>query len=175
MTAQRKIKAKRYLLYILVLLLAHIFQNSVRIFPPIGGVRPVLLISAAVSIAMFEGELVGAAAGFIAGGLWDTVTSSADGYNAMFLMLACAACGTLLRIFLRNNIVTYTMINTAVTLFYFLTYVLFYITAAGVDGGAYMLLRYYLPTALYSLVLTPLWYMLIRAVNRKFSLDYMKY
>ena len=175
MTVQTKTKLKRYLTYGLILLLAHILQNSLPIFPEILAVRPVLLISAAVCIAMFEGELVGAIAGLAAGALWDTVTATADGYNAFYLMVACAVCGVMLRIFMRNNIITYIMMNTGVTMVYFLTYVLFFITARGIDGGTEMLLRYYLPMGIYSLLLTPVWYVIIRAVNRKFVLDYTEY
>ncbi len=175
MTVQTKTKVKRYVVYSVILLLAHILQNSLPIFPEILAVRPVLLISVAVCISMFEGELVGAVAGLVAGALWDTVTATADGYNAFYLMVACAVCGVLLRVFMRNNIITYIMMNTGITIFYFSSYVLFFITAQGIDGGAEMLLRYYLPMSVYSLILTPLWYILIRAVNRKFSYNYTEY
>lgn len=175
MTVQTKTKVKRYVAYAVILLLAHILQNSLPIFPEILAVRPVLLISAAVCMSMFEGELVGAIAGLVAGALWDTVTATADGYNAFYLMVACAVCGVMLRIFMRNNIVTYIMMNTGVTMVYFLSYVLFFITARGIDGGTEMLLRYYLPMSIYSLLLTPLWYVIIRAVNRKFSSNYTEY
>lgn len=119
MTVQTKTKVKRYVAYGLILLLAHILQNSLPIFPEILAVRPVLLISVAVCISMFEGELVGAIAGLLAGALWDTVTATADGYNAFYLMVACAVCGVLLRVFMRNNIITYIMMNTGITIFYF--------------------------------------------------------
>ena len=175
MTVQAKTKVKRYVVYAVILLLAHILQNSLPIFPEILAVRPVLLISAAVCISMFEGELVGAIAGLVAGALWDTVTATADGYNAFYLMVACAVCGVMLRIFMRNNIITYIMMNTGVTMVYFLSYVLFFITARGIDGGTEMLLRYYLPMGVYSLLLTPLWYVIIRAANRKFSSNYTEY
>ncbi len=175
MTVQTKTKLKRYSAYAVILLLAHILQNSLPIFPEILAVRPVLLISAAVCISMFEGELVGAIVGLAAGALWDTVTAAADGYNAFYLMAACAVCGVLLRVFMRNNIITYIMMNTGITMLYFSSYVLFFITARGIDGGAEMLLRYYLPMSVYSLLLTPLWYVLIRTVNRKFSYNYTEY
>lgn len=175
MRIQTKVKLKRYLIYILILLAAHLLQNTFAIFPAIVSVKPVLIISAAVCISMFEGELIGGAAGLFAGALWDTVTASADGYNALFLMIACALCGTLLRIYMRNNIVTYIIMNTGITLFYFLTYILFFVTAQGIDGAWVLFLRYYLPMTVYSLVLTPLWYILIRTVNRKFAYGYTEY
>ena len=175
MAVQTKTKLKRYVIYGIALLLAHIFQNSLTIFPEILSVRPVLLISFSVCIAMFEGEVLGAVVGLVAGALWDTVTVTADGYNALFLMLACAFCGVMLRIFMRNNIMTYVMMNTGITLVYFLSYVLFFITARGIDNGTEMLLRYYLPMSLYSVVIAPVGYLLIRWVNRKFSYDYTEY
>ncbi len=175
MTVQTKVKAKRYLVYALIGFLAHIFQNSVCIFPEIASVRPILLISVAVCISMFEGEIVGAVAGLTAGVLWDTVTVTADGYNAMYLTLACAICGVLLRVFMRNNIITYIIMNSGITAVYFITYVIFFITARGIDGGVQVFFRYYLPMGIYSLILTPFWYILIRAVYRKFSYDYTAY
>ena len=175
MTVQTKTKLKRYAVYGVIILLAHIFQNILTIFPQIASVRPVLLISVALCISMFEGEVVGAVAGLLSGALWDTVTVTADGYNALFLMVACGVCGVLLRIFMRNNIITFIMMNTGFTLLYFLSYILFFITARGIDGGAEMLLRYYFPMSIYSLALTPLWYVLVRTVNRKFSFNYTEY
>lgn len=175
MTVQTKTKVKRYVVYGVIILLAHILQNILTIFPEIVSVRPVLLISVAVCISMFEGEVVGAVAGLVSGALWDTVTVTADGYNAFYLMVACAVCGVLLRIFMRNNIITYIMMNTGFTTLYFSSYVLFFITARGIDGGAELLLRYYLPMGIYSLVLTPFVYVLIRAVSRKFSYNYTEY
>lgn len=168
-----KRKIQRYTLYAVMLLLASIFQNTLHIFPEILSVRPVLLISVSVCIAMFEGEAIGALAGFLAGAVWDTVTVAADGYNAFYLMTACAVCGMVLRVFMRNNLITFFMMNSLVTSIYFIFYVLFFISARGVAHGGIMLLRYYLPMAVYSILLTPIWYYIIKAVNRRFSSDYV--
>jgi rod shape-determining protein MreD len=175
MTVQTKIKTKRYLIYAFIILMAHLFQNTVCIFPQIASVRPILLISVAVCISMFEGEIIGACAGLLAGALWDTVTVAADGYNAFYMMAACAVCGVLLRILMRNNIVTYIIMNSGITLIYVITYIIFFIAARCIDGGVLMFFRYYLPMTIYSLLLTPLWYILIRTVYRKFSYDYTEY
>lgn len=175
MTVQTKVKTKRYAVYTLIVFFAHILQNVVPVFPEILSVRPLLLVSVAVCISMFEGEIVGAIAGIIAGILWDTVTVTADGYNALFLMVACAICGVLLRIFMRNNIVTYLIMNSAITFVYLITYVLFFVSARGIDGAGAVFFIYYLPMGIYSLILMPMWYIFIRAVYRKFSYDYTAY
>ena len=175
MTVQTKIKTKRYLVYALIIFLAHILQNTVSVFPQIASVKPLLLISVAVCISMFEGEIVGAVAGLLAGILWDTVTVTADGYNALYLMLACAICGVLLRIFMRNNIVTYLIMNSGITAVYLVTYVLFFISARDIDDAGHIFIRYYLLMGVYSLAFTPLWYIIIRTIYRKFSFDYTEY
>lgn len=175
MNSVNKTKLKKYAVYILLLLSAHLFQNSLPIFPAVFGVRPVFLISAAICMAMYEGEIVGAAIGLFAGALWDTVTVAADGYNALFLMAACAFCGVFLRVFLRNNIVTYLWINSLITFFYFATYVIFFITSRGIDGGLMIFFRYYLPMAVYSVMFTPFWYLIIKKVNRRFPIAYIEY
>ena len=67
MTQQTKIKLKRYGIFTLIILCAHLLQNSLMIFPEIAGIRPILLISVAVCSAMFEGEVIGVVAGLFAG------------------------------------------------------------------------------------------------------------
>ncbi len=170
-----KTNLKKYAVYAVILLLSHLFQNSLRIFPAVLGIRPVLLISAAVCIAMYEGEIVGAAVGLFAGALWDTVTVTADGYNALFLAISCAFCGVILRVFLRNNILTYIWINSIITVIYFATYAIFFVASRGIDGGLTIFLKFYLPMAAYSLILTPFWYLIIRGINRKFPVAYIEY
>jgi hypothetical protein len=124
---------------------------------------------------MFEGEIVGAVAGILAGVLWDTVTVTADGYVALYLMVACAVCGVLLRIFMRNNIITYFIMNSGIMLIYLITYALFFVSARGIDDAGAVFMRYYIPMGVYSFFLSPLWYFLIRTVYRKFSFDYTEY
>ena len=76
---------------------------------------------------------------------------------------------------MRNNIITYIMMNSAVTLLYCVTYVLFFIAARGIDSAGEIFVRYYFPMAIYSLVFTPLWYLIIRGVSTKFANVYTEY
>ncbi len=175
MNPKSKTRLKKFTVYFFLILAAHIFQNVITFFPKLGGVRPVLLISAVIGVAMFEGEIVGAVAGIFAGALWDTVTVFADGYNALILMAICAVSGVILRIFLQNNMLTFVLVNTVVTVFYFITYALFFVTSRGIDNAGWLFIRYYLPMALYSVALTPLCYLVINFVNRKIPVKYIEY
>ena len=49
------------------------------------------------------------------------------------------------------------------------------LTARGIDGAGEIFVRYYFPMAIYSLVLTPLWYVIIRGVSTKFANTYTEY
>ena len=59
MNSLNKTKLKKYAVYVLILLAAHLLQNLLPVFPMLFGVRPILLISAAVCISMYEGEIIG--------------------------------------------------------------------------------------------------------------------
>ena len=52
-------KIIRYFAYTIEILILYMVQETPGLLPEIGGARPVLLIPAAISIAMFESELAG--------------------------------------------------------------------------------------------------------------------
>lgn len=161
----------RRFLFALIILLAHILQNSRGVFPSIFGIHANLLLPLTVCIGMFEREVAGAFLGLFAGVLWDTVSGLGDGYNALFLMLASALCGLLITLVMRNNLMTALLLSAGTCLVYAILYVVFFVLAEGVDSSGYLLLRYYLPNALYSFIFTPIWYLLVRSVMRKTKLD----
>lgn len=166
-----KILIIRRFLFVLIILFAHVLQNSKGIFPSVFGIHANLLIPLCVCIGMFEREIAGAALGLFAGVLWDTVSGLGDGYNALFLMIVGALCGLLINILMRNNLMTALLLSAAACILYSLLYSVFFLLAEGVDSVGYLLLRYYLPGSLYSFVFTPAWYLLVRLVMRKTKLD----
>ena len=60
-------KIIRYFAYTIEILILYMVQETPGLLPEIGGARPVLLIPAAISIAMFESELAGIAFGLLCG------------------------------------------------------------------------------------------------------------
>ena len=175
MNIRSKTGLKKFIVYFALILFAHILQNVVLVFPSIGGVRPVLLISAVIGIAMFEGEIIGAVAGIFAGALWDTVTVFADGYNALMLMVICAFSGLILRIFLQKNLLTFVMVNGIASLVYFLLYALFFVTSRGIDNSIWLFVRFYFPMAFYSLAVSPIAYAAVNLTNQKIPFRYIEY
>lgn len=160
----------RRLCLALILLLLSVLQNTDGLFPQIFGVRALLLIPAVVCIAMFERDIFGMIFGLFAGALWDVFSSGAS-YNALFLLAVGFICGTLINTIMRNNVVTASILSFAATTFYTVVYWLFNFVFSGLDSAAYMLLRYYLPGILYTVVFIPIMFIIIRSVEKYFSVE----
>lgn len=167
MRRSTKILIIRRAIFAVIILLAHIFQNTGGVFPEAFGIRANLLLPLVVCLGMFEREIAGAFLGLLAGVLWDTAAGLGDGYNALFLMLVGAACGLLINLLMRNNLMTALLLSAAVCTLYAVLYAVFFLLAEGVDSVGYLLIRYYLPSAAYTFVFTPFWYLAVRAVMRR--------
>lgn len=167
---QRKILLLRRLLLALLLLLLSLLQNTDGFFPQIFGVRALLLIPAVVCIAVFERDFAGLFFGLFAGALWDAAAGGAS-FRALYLMAVGFFCGVLINTLMRCNIMTATLLSAVATLLYEAAAWLVAFPLAGLDRPVFMLLRYYLPGAVYSIVFAPVLFILVRAVQKRFSVD----
>lgn len=160
----------RRLCLALILLLLSVVQNTDGFFPQIFGVRALLLIPAVVCISMFERDIYGMLLGLFAGTLWDVFASGAS-FNALFLLAVGFICGTLINTIMRNNIVTAGILSVGSILLYVIFYWLFNFVLTGFDSAAFMLLRYYLPSVLYTAVFIPVMFIIIRNIEKHFSIE----
>ncbi len=126
-----------------------------------------LLIPAVVCIAMFERDIAGMFFGLFAGALWDMHASGAS-FNALFLLTVGFVCGTLINTVMRNNIVTAFLLTMIFVPLYEVGYWFFRFIVGGLDMAGFMLWRYYLPGILYTAVLLPVMFIIIRAVEKVF-------
>lgn len=166
--SQRKKLILRRICLALILLPVSVIQNTDGFFPQFFGVRALLLIPFVVCISMFERDICGMLLGLFAGALWDTVASGGS-FNALYLTAIGFLCGTLINTIMRNNVVTAFILSTIATVIYNIGYWLFNYILGGLDNAAYMLLRYYLPSILYTVVLVPLIFIIVRSVEKKFA------
>ncbi len=160
----------RRLCLALILLLLSVLQNTNGLFPQIFGVRALLLIPAVVCVAMFERDIFGMVFGLFAGALWDVFSSGAS-YNALFLLTVGFICGTLINTIMRNNVVTASILSFIAITLYTVIYWLVHFVFGGLDSAAYMLLRYYLPGILYTALFIPIMFIIIRSVEKYFSVE----
>ena len=89
--------------YSLILLLLHALQASPALLS-IGGIKPVLVIPMAVSVALFENEVGSGAFGLTAGLLWDFSAGKLFGFYGMALMICCIGVSLLSMYFMKVNL-----------------------------------------------------------------------
>ncbi len=165
---QKKKLIYRRLCLALILLAISVLQNTEGFFPQVFGIRALILIPAVVCIAMYERDIWGMMLGLFAGALWDVFASGAS-YNALFLLTTGFLCGTLINTIMRNNIVTASILTFIFSTLYHIIYWFFNFVFVSLDSSAFMLLRYYLPGIAYTAVFTPIIFIIIRSVEKKFS------
>lgn len=161
----------RRVILVAVIVLVSLLQNTKGFFPEPFGIRAFLLIPLTVCIGMFERSYAGALLGVLAGALWDSVSVYWDGYNALFLMLIAAVSGLLINVLMRNHMLTALILSAGACFIYSFSYVMFFIIARGLDGADYLLIRYYLPSALLTAMFTPLFYLFVSFLTKATTVE----
>ena len=148
----------RWTAYGLFLLVLFLLQMSPCGLPAVWGVRPYPLVLLVVSAAMFEGPVGGAAMGMAAGLLWDMYSARLYGGRALTLLVIGCACGLLVRLFMRNNLLSALLLmGAAVLLFGLGDWLLVYVLYGKTEPFG-VLVRLVLPRIGYTFVFSPLIY-----------------
>jgi rod shape-determining protein MreD len=134
--------------------------------PEVFGIRPLLLIPIAVSIAILENEIMGLFFGSFIGLLMDIGYGHIIGFNVIIMGVLCYFIGVLCVNFIKMNIFT-SIILTAASIFIAVTlrFLVFYVLK-GVDGVLHSYTYYYIPIMIYTFAFTPIAYYL----NKSFVL-----
>ena len=159
----------RWIFYGIEFILRYMLQTTPGLVPEIAGVRPLLLIPAALSVAMFEGDLGGMAAGIVAGLFLDLSGGEVLGFYAALLAVFGFILGSMTMELFRTNLLLMSL-ATLVTVPAVLTlqWLVFYLLP-GYAGGAYVYRMHYLPEMIYTVVLAPLVYALNRMIALRLS------
>lgn len=156
----------RYIAYSLELLVFFMLQQTPGLFPMIYGIKPVLLIPAAVAIALFEEETPALLFGVAAGLLADFGFGGSLGASALVLGLACYIISRLIKTVLQVRFITSMLTAVcAVGVLVLLTWLVRYVLP-GYEYPGYALMHRFLPIYLYTLLLFPLIFLLNRGVTR---------
>lgn len=154
-----KPKYIRYLIYVAVITLAAVLQNSAGGISDFFGARVFYVLPACVCIAMFEREVAAAVFGAYAGVLLD-VSSANDGFNAVVLLLLCATASLLISHFMRNNILTAFVIGAGAVFVYTLVYIIVNLFVCGAGLSVKHFFTFYLASGVCTLVFIPVFYFL---------------
>lgn len=166
-----KQKTIKYVCYCLILIAADLLQNTQGLFPQIFRARCFLLLPLAITIAMGEEIIAASFLGLFAGLLWDITAPVHLGFNCIFIAVVCFLSSALATYIVRDIFVTNMICCAVVTVLYCLLYWLFFIVIRGVDGGEYTLYSFYLPCAVYTIVMSPLIWLIMRPVKRKLNFE----
>ncbi len=160
---------ERRAILVLLTVVTFTFQQTGGLFPEPFGVKAMLLIPLTVCISMFEREFAGIFFGLLSGVMLDAFSSQATVFNSLFFTIIGFCAGALITYLMRNNLMCAT-IMTAVFAFIY-TALLFIIYCAGdsVASPAYVYFRFYFTSAIYTVVLTPVYYLIVRAVSKQFK------
>lgn len=147
--------------YCFVMLILYVLQNTPG-FLTMMGVKPNLIIPAAIGIAMLEGEYAGGLYGVFAGILCDVGGSGLFGFNAIILLIAGVVAGLLAIYMLRMSVINYILLlSGALATRALLDYLLNY--AMWKYENIWMLLVYrMIPGIIYTAAISPLVYYLLK-------------
>lgn len=96
-------KVCKWGLWLLLLFILSGMQSAPGMFS-IGGVRPVLVLSAAMSVALLEKNSAAACGyGILAGLIWDVSAGKLLGFYALAVLFCCAGTAYLAEVWLRQN------------------------------------------------------------------------
>lgn len=148
----------KYVCYCIMIIAADLLQNISGLFPEIAGARCFLLIPLVVFLASGEDFLAGTLLGLFAGLLWDLTSPVHMGFNCIMLSLFCFAASVLITYVARNIFITNIIASTVSIIIYILLYWLIFIVIRGIDGGYDTLFYFYIPSAVYTAVVSlPIW------------------
>ena len=159
----------KYLCYALIILLCDLLQNTAGLFPEIASARCFLLLPVSIILSMGEDEKNGAFIGLFAGLLWDLFSGVHMGFNCIFIMIMCFFSSALVTYIARDNFITNMISSAATTALYCFIYWLLFIIIKNVKGAEMTLLTFYIPSMIYTLALTPLIWLILKPVKKKFT------
>ncbi len=168
MAKYRWIRIAKYATYGVLLLLLFLMQSAPRLFE-VGGIRPMLIIPCVIVISVFEGEIVGGAYGFFGGLLCDFTSTMLFGVNAFVFFIFALITGLLSRYLLRPTIVNGWFFSAVTAIVraaveYYLMYSMW-----GYEYAPMVFWRKLFPVAIYTIVITPILFYIVRFVYLKFA------
>ena len=158
----------KWTIYYLLLLLFYTLQTTPYLFQ-IFGIKPVLILPLVVCISMYEGVMPSSVFSMIAGLLWDISSDKLFGFNAVILLCCSSLISLSFIYYLRTKLVNCIAFCCITTVLQGLIDFLFYYAIWDYPNVSIIFVNRILPTMIYTIILTPLFYYLIRMISLKFN------
>ena len=168
MNKQTRLKVLNHVVYVLILILLYVLQTTPGLFQ-LFGTKPSLVLAAAVAISAIEGEFVGGVYGLIAGILLDTASSSSFGLNTILLCIACIGVGLLTKNLMQETLMSYLLYVASIAFIISGLQFVFIYAMWRVSGLPSVFIQKVLIYTLYTTVISPIVYYLLKWIKKKFS------
>ncbi len=159
----------RRLIFALLTVLTFTFQNTGGLFPEPFGIRAMLLIPMTICVSMFEREFAGIFYGLAAGVMLDAFSAQSLILNSLFFTIIGFAAGSLITYLMRNNLLCAIIFVSVSSFVYTALIFIMYYAFDGVDSPVSLYFRYFFTSAVYTILLTPVYYFMVRSISKKFK------
>ena len=153
----------------IIVIASFILQNTICRYISFGNIVPNLLLITVSSFGFIKGKKAGVLTGFFAGLLWDLTSGVHMGFNCIYIALMCFFSCALVSYIARDIFITNIVSISVATVLYGFLYWLFFIIIKGVSKGEMTLITFYIPCVIYTLVLSPLIYIILKPLKRKLN------
>ncbi len=160
MTDKKKVFLLRFI-NILLFSVAIIFQYNGVFSIKIATANPIIPLALTVACCMFSSEITSAFTGLIVGIFIDSVSSTPQGFNAVVFMITAVAVSLIAKHLFNNNVFAAVSLCFLSSVFYFLMRWLFcYAFSLSLTESLTYLMRFALPSAVYTAVfMIPLYFL----------------
>ena len=169
MELSSKQKGIKTAVYLLIIALIALIQNTAGLTIEIGGARCFLLLPVCIILGMGEDEGLAGVLGLFGGLLWDMTSAVHLGFNAIFMCIVCFISAALVTYILRNTFIANFVFSALTAFVYAFLYWLFFIVIKDVKGAELSIIYFYFPSALYTAVLFPLLWACIYPVKKRLN------
>ncbi len=154
----------RWFVYFLEIVFLYALERSYNLIPEVFGGRPLILIPAFITIAIFEKEYASMVFGIIIGCFLDVSIGNFVGIQAIFLFIIGYILGVLFTYFVNLNFVTFFFTSLIIIPLTFGYRFLFFYIIPGFNNVQYALLYHLVPSVCYTVVISPVVYFVNRYV-----------
>lgn len=164
-----KRRVAKTIVYVILISLAALIQNTEGLTAEIGGARCFLLIPVCIIIGVGEDERLAALLGLFGGLLWDLSSPAHMGFNAIFICIMCFISASLVTYIIRDTFITSMIFSIIAIALYSILYWLFFIVIKDIRGAELSLFTFYIPSAIYTAIAAPIIRLSLRPLKKKLN------
>ncbi|MCD7873202.1 MAG: hypothetical protein LUG21_07935 [Clostridiales bacterium] len=164
-----KQRTTKIFVYCILIIISALLQNTSGLTVEIGGARCFILLPVCIILGMGEDEALSSVLALFGGLLWDMFSAVHMGFNAIFMCIICFFGSALVTYIIRNTFITNFIYATVSILLYCLLYWLFFIIIKNVSGAELTLFSFYIPCAIYTVLVTPIIYFSLKPIKKRLT------